>query len=102
MKDGAVVASQVGLLKRHVVAITLELLLYPGSTTVMGLAIHGARSEGTLGGTEGIGRVGIELNSDSRNCYLLALLGGTTTKCHQQESKVIYSIHNEISFYLFI
>jgi len=79
MKDGAIVASQVSLLQGYLIAIPLELLLNPLGTLLVGLAVHGTGTKGTLCCTEGIGRVGIELDAD---CWLalllLALLGGAT------------------------
>ena len=64
LEDSAVVAFQVCLLQLHAISVLFELLLNPLGTLLVGLAVHGARTKTALGSTEGVCRVGIELNVD--------------------------------------
>ena len=60
VERGAVVAAEVGLLRGDGEAEALELGGYPLATEVMGGAVHGAGTEGTLLLTVGVGAVGRE------------------------------------------
>ena len=61
-ENGTVVATEVGFLQLYLIAVLLELLLYPLATALMSLAIHGAWAKVALLLTEEIGRVGTELD----------------------------------------
>ena len=78
VEHGAVVAFQVGSLRGNGEAETLELGGYPLTTEVVGRTVHGARPEGALLFTVGIGAVGHEGGAYRRGsdrvaaCSLLA------------------------------
>ena len=79
LEDGTVIAFEVGFLEFHLITILLELLLDPCATLFMRLTVHGARTKGTLGGTELIGRIRIKLDSDNGLVLYGLFLGGATS-----------------------
>jgi hypothetical protein len=64
----------------------LELVGYPLSAQLVGLAVHDAGTKVTLGSTEYISRVGIELDADSSLLASLLLRRATGTKTNGDDN----------------
>ena len=89
LKNGTIVAFEVGFLQLHIVAVLFELLLNPLCALFVGLAVHNAWPKVALGSAESVGRIGIELDVDYGLLSYLALLGGATrVEAHRDTNNI--------------
>ena len=94
LEHRAVVAFQIGFLKRHLIAILRKLFFYPLGTKLVGIAVHGARPEVALLLAEGIGGIGRKLYLDgNRSTVVLRLFRSLTSEEQRYTYYDIYCNH---------